>query len=98
MMLPLFWTERAVAHLEAIVDYYSITSPVYAESIVARIDHRLQLLRRHPELGKMAIEIGDPMIREVVVSPYRVFYRPSADAIEILAIVHERRHLPAAME
>ena len=29
-MLPLRWTERAVAHLEAIVDYYSITSPVYA--------------------------------------------------------------------
>lgn len=97
-MLPLRWTERAVAHLEAIVDYYSITSPVYAESVVAGIDHRLQLLRRHPELGKMAVETGDPAIREVLVPPYRVFYRPSAHAIEVLAIVHERQHLPTAME
>jgi plasmid stabilization system protein ParE len=97
-MLPLRWTERAVAHLEAIVDYYGITSPVYAESVVARIDHRLQLVRRHPELGKMASESGDPAVREVVVAPYRVFYRLSIHAIEVLAIVHERQDLPSAMD
>ena len=48
-MLPLRWTEYAVAQLEGIVAYISRTSP------------------------------------------YRVFYRPYADRIEVLAVVHGRR-------
>ncbi len=57
-MGTLRWTERAVAHLEALVDYISLTSPVYAESIVARIDHRLQLALTHPQIGKQVLEMG----------------------------------------
>lgn len=92
-MLPLRWTERAVAHLEALVDYISITSPVYAEGVVGRIDHRLQLVRANPELGRIVPESGELAVREVVVPPYRVFYREHHEVIEVLAIVHERRNL-----
>lgn len=96
-MLPLRWTEHAVAHLEAIVEYVSLTSPVYAEAVLMRIDHRLQLLRTHPRLGKRAPEASDESIREVIVPPYRVFYRHQHDCIEVLAIVHERRNLRDAL-
>ncbi len=97
MTLPLRWTERAVAHLEALVDYVSLTSPVYAEGMVSRIDQRLQLASTHPEIGKMVLDLEDSALRELVVPPYRLFYRIRPDAIEVLAIVHERRYLPDAL-
>lgn len=97
MSVALRWTERAVAHLEALVEYISLTSPVYAEGMVTRIDQRLRLARLQPEIGKQVAEVNDATIREVVVPPYREFYRIHPDAIEVLAIVHERRHLPNAL-
>jgi plasmid stabilization system protein ParE len=86
-----------VAHLEALVDYVSLTSPVYAEGMVSRIDQRLQLASTHPEIGRMVLDVEDPALRELVVPPYRIFYRIRPDAIEVLAVVHERRHLPDAL-
>jgi plasmid stabilization system protein ParE len=95
--LTLRWTERAVLHVEALVDYVSLTSPVYAEGIVSRIDQRLQLACTHPEIGKVVVEVQDSALRELVVPPYRIFYRIRTDAIEVLAIVHERRHMRGAL-
>jgi plasmid stabilization system protein ParE len=95
--LTLRWTERAVLHLEALVDHVSLTSPVYAEGIVSRIDQRLQLACTHPEIGKVVVEVQDSALRELVVPPYRIFYRIRTDAIEVLAIVHERRHMRGAL-
>ncbi len=94
MTLPIRWTEQAVQHLEALVEHISQTSPAYAEGMVLRIDQRLQLVRRHPELGKPAREVPDRAVRELVVPPYRVFYRRRTECIEILAIIHSRQDLP----
>ena len=93
-MLPLRWTERAVDNLADIAEFISHTSAVYAESVVLRIDQRLALLQRHPQMGKPAPEGADLAVRELVVDSYRVFYRVHADAIELLAIVHGRQNLP----
>ena len=95
-MLPLRWTEHAVTQLEGIVDYISATSPVYAEGVVLRIDQRLQAARLQPGMGKPVPEKDDPTIRELVSPPYRVFYRPRTDCIEVLAIVHGRQLLDDA--
>jgi plasmid stabilization system protein ParE len=65
--------------------------------MVNRIDQRLQLASTHPEIGKMVLDLEDSALRELVVPPYRLFYRIRPDAIEVLAIVHERRHLPDAL-
>ena len=96
-MLPLRWTEHAVAQLGSAVAHISETSPVYAEGVVLRIDERLQMARRHPQIGKRVPEKDDPTIRELVSAPYRIFYRPHQDYIEVLAIVHGRQHLPDAL-
>jgi len=93
-MLPLRWTERAVDNLADIAEFISHTSAVYAESVVLRIDQRLALLQLHPLLGKHAPEGTDLEVRELVVDSYRIFYRVHADAIELLAIIHGRQHLP----
>jgi toxin ParE1/3/4 len=96
-VLPLRWTERAVAHLETIVDFISVTSPVYADGMVRRIEHRLQLACANPQLGKQAPEVGPVDVRELVVPPYRVFYRARPDCVEVLAIVHARQELRNAL-
>jgi len=90
-MLSLRWTGHAVKQREGIVDHISATSPVYAESVVLRIDQRLQAARRQPGMGKPVPEKDDPRIRELVSPPSRVFYRPRTDCIEVLAIVHGRQ-------
>lgn len=93
-MLPLRWTERAVDNLADIADFISQHSAFYAEGVVTRIDHQLQLLRIHPELGKPAPEASDLGVRELVVDSFRVFYRVHAECVEVLAIIHSRRQLP----
>lgn len=93
-MLPLRWTERAVSNLAGIAEFISETSAVYAESVVLRIEQHLEVLRRHPHLGKPAPEAADLGVRELVVGSYRVFYRPRPECIELLAIVHGRQMTP----
>jgi plasmid stabilization system protein ParE len=48
-----------------------------AENVVLRIDQRLALLQRHPQMGKPAPEGEDLGVRELVVDSYSNFYRPS---------------------
>ena len=91
-MPALRWTERAVENLAGIADYISQHSAVYAEGVVARIDQQLELLRRHPLMGKPAREAEDLNVRELVIDAYRVFYRAEGDVIVLLAIVHGRQN------
>jgi len=57
-MLSLRSTERAVTHREAIVDHISLTSPVYADGVVFRIEQRRHVVCDYPQLGKVAREAG----------------------------------------
>jgi plasmid stabilization system protein ParE len=93
-VLPLRWTERAVTNLADIADFISQTSAVYAEGVVMRIEQQIAHLGQHPEMGKPAPEALDLGVRELVVDSYRVFYRPRAECVELLAIVHGRQQLP----
>lgn len=48
-MRALRWTEHAVAQLEAVAEYVSLSSPVYAEQLVDRITGRLNQACEFPE-------------------------------------------------
>ena len=95
MTRRLRWTEQAVDQLSAIADYFSQTSPVYAETLVTRVDAHLHRLLDFPEVGRLIPEADAPSVREVIEWPYRVIYRIRPEAIEVLAIVHVRRDLRA---
>jgi len=96
-MLPLRWTEHAVEQLGGIAEYLGASSPVYAEKVILGIDTRVRQLQEHPRLGKPARDLADRSVRELVEPPYRIFYRPRPDCIEILAVVHGRNDLPGAL-
>jgi addiction module RelE/StbE family toxin len=85
------WTEQAVAQLAAIVDYISVSSPVYAEHLVNRIIVRLDQALAYPESGRTVPEASIPDIRELLERPYRLIYRVRETRIEVIAVVHERR-------
>lgn len=93
MRLRLRWTEQAVNQLGGIAEYIGLSSPVYAEQVIARITARLQQAIDHPQSGRVVPEFNRPDVRELVEPPYRIIYRPVADTIEVLAVVHSRRNL-----
>ena len=93
MKHQLRWTEQAVEQLEAIADYISLSSPVYAESVVEKVFARVQIALEYPESGIKVPEYDTPEIRQLIEWPYRIIYRHHQEAIEILAIVHGRRDL-----
>jgi addiction module RelE/StbE family toxin len=85
------WTEQAVAQLAAIVDYVSVSSPVYAEHLVNRIVARFDQALSYPDSGRVVPEASTPDIRELHERPYRLIYRVRETRIEVIAVVHERR-------
>jgi toxin ParE1/3/4 len=87
------WTEQAVDQLGAIAEYVSRSSPIYAEQLVERITQRLEQVRVFPESGGRVPEAATSDVRQVLEWPYRVIYRPNADAIEVIAIIHGRRNV-----
>lgn len=92
-MQALRWTEHAVVQLEAIAEYISLSSPVYAEHLVDRIARRLEQAREFPESGRVVPEFARSEIRELIEWPYRLVYRVHADVIEVLSVLHGREEL-----
>ena len=93
MTLELRWTEHAVNQLATVADYISLASPVYAEQTVERIVARLRQAQEFPESGRTVPEAGTLELREMLELPYRVIYRVTRSAIEVIAIVHARQQL-----
>jgi toxin ParE1/3/4 len=90
---PLRWTEHAVAQLESIAEYVSLSSPVYAEQLLDRIARRLDQAREFPESGRVVPEFARSEIRELIAGPYRLVYRVHPDTIEVLSVLHGRQEL-----
>ena len=93
-MVPVVWSERALADVRGIYEYVVHTSPVYAEALVDRILARTEQLAAHPESGRMVPEVERPEIRELLEGPYRILYRLEAGGVSVLAVIHARRVLP----
>ena len=92
-MRPLRWTEHAVAQLESVAEYVSLSSPVYAEQLLDRIARRLEQAREFPESGRVVSEFARPDVRELIEWPYRLVYRVHPGTIEILSVLHGRQEL-----
>lgn len=95
MRLGLRWTEQAVDQLSAMVEYISLSSPVYAEQVLERIVLRLRQAQQFPESGRRVPESGHADARELFEPPYRIVYRVRSDTVEVLTIVHGRQDLPS---
>jgi toxin ParE1/3/4 len=67
-----------------------------AISLVQRLRKRCAVLKERAFLGRLRPELGDG-IRCLVEKPYVLLYRVAEDVIEIVAVVHGARDLPAVL-
>jgi len=82
--------------LEAL-DFIRADSPAAADGMLARSVDGLVRLRGFPESGRIVPEFPELPYREVLVNPYRFFYRIADDTVWIVAVWHDRQ-LPDAPE
>lgn len=91
--LEVRWLKRALANLEAEAEYVARDSPAAARRVVTAIQQTVDLLARHPGLGRPGRVEGT---RELVVpdTPYIIPYRVREGRVEILRVFHAARKWP----
>lgn len=66
-----------------------------ANRLLDDIGGKSQLYAERPELGELRPDLA-PGVRCFPVGQYVVFYRPAADGIDVLRILHGMRDIPVA--
>lgn len=88
---------EAKADLAAISLFIAEHSVRRAKAFVKRLRDRCRILENHPTSGRPRPELGEGL-RSLYERPYLVIYREASDqAVEVIAVVHAMRDLPAAM-
>jgi len=70
------------------VGYIAADNRVAARAFRRRAETRLRRLERFPESGRSIPEFPDLPHREVVVPPYRFFYRVQGRIVWVVAVWH----------
>jgi plasmid stabilization system protein ParE len=73
--------------LQALV-YIRRDKPSAAVSFRQKAEKVLSRLRDHPESGRPLAEFPDMHYREVIVAPYRFFYRVKDGVVWVVAVWH----------
>jgi plasmid stabilization system protein ParE len=88
------FAESAIADLEAIRTWYDETGvPDVGDRFVREIIARVEALRDHPEMGRMAPEFDQPFLRELIHPPFRIVYRRDPKHIRIVRVWRSERLL-----
>lgn len=90
------WLARALANLNAEAAYIARDQPQAATRVVQAIHESVDLLVRHPALGRPGRVLGT---RELVVpgTPYIVPYRMRDNEVHILRVFHGARKCPSKL-
>ena len=91
--MKVVWSPTARRRALAAVDYIAQDRPSVAAQWFDSLVERLELLRELPEQGRMVPEWGEPSIREILHTPYRIVYEVLPDRVEVLTLSHERQWL-----
>ena len=85
--MKIVWRKRAEAAYLAQLGYVRDRNAKAARRMQKIVEHRLELLSRHPEMGRPSAR---PNVRELVFSdtPYVAVYRVESAEITILQFFH----------
>lgn len=87
------WSAEAVGDIESIEEFIGRDSPRYGAMVAESLVQSVDLLRDHPEAGRIVPEIDRPDFRELIRGSYRIVYRIREGAIEILTVFRASRLL-----
>jgi addiction module RelE/StbE family toxin len=79
------WSARSRRDLQSIDAYIGQFAPLAAQRFTARLVSTVQSLAENPERGR---RLRGATRELVVVAPYLIRYRVTADAVEIIRIKH----------
>lgn len=82
--------------LEAVAYIYR-DNPLAAVSFRKKAEKILSRLKKFPESGRLVPEFSDLPFREMIVRPYRFFYRIKDETIWIIGVWHSAQ-LPQELE
>ena len=89
--MKIVYTAAALNDLDEIADWLAIHYPTIAPAVERRIRAIVTRVGRWPESARRSA--GRPSVRVVPVGryPYKIFYRVTADTVEILHVHHTAR-------
>jgi toxin ParE1/3/4 len=94
--MKLVYSQRAVADLNEIAEYYTTkASPAISQSIQRRFADIIDRICRTPESAPRVTQRSDVRVVTVARYPFRIFYRVRGDTVDILHIRHTSRRPPA---
>jgi plasmid stabilization system protein ParE len=82
------FTPQARTQFLAALTYIAADDPGAARALRRHAESSLSRLADYPESGRVLLEFPELPFREVVVAPYRFFYRVRDDAVWIVAVWH----------
>ncbi|MBP7051729.1 MAG: type II toxin-antitoxin system RelE/ParE family toxin [Phycisphaerae bacterium] len=82
------FTPSGRAQFLAAIIYIRRERPVAADAFRRRAERILSRLQRFPQSGPILPEFPDLPFREVVIVPYRFFYRVKGKTVWIVAVWH----------
>ena len=88
------WTAHAKVQLRHIHDYIAQDSHLYARHVSEELVRKTIGLDKMPRKGRKVPELNDDVVRELGLYSYRILYEIKSDnLIEVLAVIHKRRHV-----
>ena len=93
-MAELFVSRRADADLREIWRYIASDNPAAADRVLLRIDAKLQILRRFPQVGALRNDIRRGICM-LIEGNYLLLYEYDSrkDEVDLIAVIDGRREL-----
>jgi toxin ParE1/3/4 len=90
------WARVAEADLLGIVEYIAGDNPRAALKVLGKIKASTARLHHSPKRGRVVPELlrhGISRYREIVIKPWRVFYRIEEQRVYVVSVVDGRRNV-----
>jgi toxin ParE1/3/4 len=85
------WAPEAASDLEAAVLYLAERNPTAARKLAERILALIERLESEPIEGPEHELTSGEIVRGWPYPPFRIYYRRTAEALQILRIYHQRQ-------
>src|SRR4051812_49075176 len=96
--MKVVFTEPALDDLKEILAYLAENYPGLAAAVEARIGMTIRRIGAWPESARRVGADEDIRVAPLVRYPYKIFYRVTAQAVEILHVHHAARQDPWEQE
>ena len=82
------FAKTAQISFQSAINFIHQDNPTAAFKFLDRVKETLRRLEKHPDSGRMIPEFPQLPYREILVLPYRFFYRVEGKTVFIVAVWH----------